>query len=44
MKLLERDIKNGVEEIDVAHYTELGLGSVIHSMLFGYRFDEVCLF
>lgn len=39
--LLERDIQNNVDEIDVAHYTELGLGSVIHSVLFGYRFDAV---
>ncbi|KAI6184581.1 hypothetical protein M3Y97_00611700 [Aphelenchoides bicaudatus] len=39
IELLERDIQSGVKEIDVAHYTELGLGSVIHSVLFGYRFD-----
>jgi hypothetical protein len=41
---MERDIQEGVGEIDVAHYTELGLGSVIHSVLFGYRFDEVSFY
>jgi hypothetical protein len=41
--LLERDLKENLKEIDVARYTELGVGSVIHNVLFGYRFDEVCI-
>ncbi|KAI6196481.1 (pine wood nematode) hypothetical protein [Aphelenchoides besseyi] len=37
---LNRDIDSGMKEIDLVRYTELGIGSVIHSTLFGYRFNQ----
>ncbi|KAI6180894.1 (pine wood nematode) hypothetical protein [Aphelenchoides besseyi] len=37
---LNHDIDLGMKEIDVIHYTEVGVASVIHSVLFGYRFTQ----
>ncbi|KAI6179160.1 Cytochrome P450-33C9 [Aphelenchoides besseyi] len=37
---LNRDIDSEMKEIDLVRYTELGIGSVIHSILFGYRFNQ----
>ncbi|KAI6211733.1 (pine wood nematode) hypothetical protein [Aphelenchoides besseyi] len=37
---LNHDIDLGMKEIDVIRYTEVGVASVIHSVLFGYRFTQ----
>ncbi|KAI6224827.1 (pine wood nematode) hypothetical protein [Aphelenchoides besseyi] len=37
---LNHDIDLGMKEIDVIRYTEVSVASVIHSVLFGYRFTQ----
>lgn len=42
VKCLDRHAKDG-SKVDPVTYTDLAIGSVIHSVLFGYGFDEVSL-
>lgn len=38
---INKEIDNGIQDIDICSYFDIGVGSIINSMLFGYRFDEV---
>jgi hypothetical protein len=35
---VDREIKSGVEELDFHHHTDIATGSVINSVVNGYRF------
>jgi hypothetical protein len=38
---LQNDVKSGVEEVKIAPYIDVAIGSFINNLLFGYRFDGV---
>ncbi|KAI1702518.1 cytochrome p450 domain-containing protein [Ditylenchus destructor] len=35
---IDKDIENGIKEHDIASHVEIGIGSIINMLLFGYRF------
>ncbi|KAI1702517.1 cytochrome p450 domain-containing protein [Ditylenchus destructor] len=35
---VDKDIENGIKEHDIASHIDIGIGSIINTLLFGYRF------